>query len=60
MLNNRRIIMKKFFLNTERLGFSTWSESDMPDALKLWGDPEVTKFITTEGRMSKEQVQQRL
>lgn len=52
--------MKEFFLNTVRIGFSVWSEKDIPDALELWGNPEVTKFIVAEGRMSKEQVQQRL
>lgn len=52
--------MREFFLNTERLGFSIWREEDMPDALELWGDPEVTKFVVMGGKMSKEQVEQRL
>lgn len=49
-----------YFLNTARLGFSVWSEKDLSDALELWGNPQVTKFITADGRMSEEQVQQRL
>jgi len=53
-------ILREYFLKTERLGFSVWNERDLPDALELWGDPEVTKFITAEGKMSKDQVQQRL
>ena len=52
--------MESFFLNTVRLGFSVWSEKDISDALELWGNPEVTKFIVAEGKMSKAQVQQRL
>lgn len=52
--------MREFFLNTARLGFSVWSEKDISDALELWGNPEVTKFIVADGKMSKEQVQQRL
>jgi [ribosomal protein S5]-alanine N-acetyltransferase len=52
--------MREFFLNTARLGFSVWSEKDISDALELWGNPEVTKFIVANGKMSKEQVQQRL
>ena len=52
--------MESFFLNTVRLGFSVWSEKDISDALELWGNPEVTKFIVAEGKMLKEQVQQRL
>lgn len=45
---------------TKRLGFSIWSEEDLFDASELWGNPEVTKFITAEGKMTKEQVEQRL
>ena len=52
--------MRDFFLNTERLGFSVWSKKDISDALELWGNQEVTKFIVAGGKMSKEQVQQRL
>lgn len=52
--------MKNFFLTTERLGFSTWSEEDLPDALALWGSPEVTRYIVSDGRMSEEQVYKRL
>lgn len=52
--------MKKFFLKSVRIGFSTWSENDISDALDLWGNPEVTKFIVAEGKMSEKQVQQRL
>lgn len=49
-----------YFLRTERLGFSVWSVKDLSEALELWGNPQVTKFITADGRMSEEQVQQRL
>lgn len=52
--------MKDYFLNTTRLGFSIWSETDLFDASELWGNPEVTKFISADGKMTKEQVQQRL
>ena len=52
--------MRKFFLNTERLGFSVWSQEDLPDAIELWGNPEVTKFVVAGGKMSREQVEQRL
>lgn len=49
----------KYFLNTERLGFLFWQQSDLPLALSLWGDPAVTQFITANG-MNKEMVEQRL
>lgn len=52
--------MKKFFLKTARLRFSIWEEEDAPDALELWGDLEVTKFIASNGKMSKEQIYERL
>jgi RimJ/RimL family protein N-acetyltransferase len=52
--------MKNFFMTTERLGFSVWKENDISDASKLWGDPEVTKYIVADGVMLKEQVQERL
>jgi RimJ/RimL family protein N-acetyltransferase len=52
--------MKKFFLDTERLVFSVWSQEDLPDAMELWGNPEVTKFVVAGGKMSREQVEQRL
>lgn len=54
------VIMKNYILNTERLGFSLWGEEDIPDALELWGNPKVTKFIAPDGKMSKEQIEQRL
>jgi RimJ/RimL family protein N-acetyltransferase len=57
---NTRNTMKEFFMKTTRLGFSVWEENDIADALKLWGNPEVTKFITANGKMSEEDLQQRL
>ena len=53
-------MMRQFFMKTIRLGFSVWSEEDLLDASELWGDSEVTKFIAADGKMSKEQVKQRL
>jgi RimJ/RimL family protein N-acetyltransferase len=50
--------MGYFFLKTPRLGFRQWSIADLPLALALWGDPEVTHFIG--GPFSPEQIQERL
>ena len=47
-----------YFLQSERLGFRTWSEADIELAMGLWGDPEVTRLIG--GPFSREQVQERL
>lgn len=29
---------RRYFLKTERLGFSEWMENDLPLAVKLWGN----------------------
>jgi RimJ/RimL family protein N-acetyltransferase len=47
-----------YFLQSERLGFRTWSEADIELAMGLWGDPEVSRLIG--GPFSREQVQERL
>lgn len=52
--------MRDFFLATERLKFSVWDEKDLPDALKLRGNPAVTRYIVAGGNMPGEQVRQRL
>jgi len=41
--------MSDFFLQSRRLGFRTWRQSDLPLALRLWGDPAVTRFISQQG-----------
>jgi RimJ/RimL family protein N-acetyltransferase len=50
--------MGHFFLKTPRLGFRHWSTADLPLALALWGDPEVTRFIG--GPFSHEKIRERL
>jgi [ribosomal protein S5]-alanine N-acetyltransferase len=49
-----------FFLRTARLGFRTWSEQDLDLAIGLWGDVEVTRLIDTRGKLSDDQVRERL
>lgn len=34
-----------YFLRTARLGFGHWAADDLPLALALWGDPDVTRLI---------------
>jgi RimJ/RimL family protein N-acetyltransferase len=50
--------MDHFFLKTPRLAFRHWSNADLPLALALWGDSEVTRFIG--GPFSPEKIQERL
>jgi RimJ/RimL family protein N-acetyltransferase len=49
-----------YFLQTDRLGFREWREGDLPLALGLWGDPEVTRLIDGRGALTERQVRERL
>lgn len=50
----------RYFLIATRLGFRRWRKDDLPLALGLWGDYEVTKLIDGRGRLTTNQVQDRL
>lgn len=47
-----------FFLTSPRLGFRSWRDDDVELAERLWGDPEVTRWIG--GPMTKGEVAARL
>lgn len=49
-----------YFLSSRRLGFRRWHEQDLELALGLWGDPRVTRLIDARGRLSPDEVRQRL
>jgi RimJ/RimL family protein N-acetyltransferase len=40
--------MRDYFLRSPRLGFGRWHSSDLPLALALWGDPQVTRYISAQ------------
>ena len=50
--------MREYFLRSPRLGFSIWTHADLPLALGLWGDREVTRL--TGGPFTAQQVRGRL
>ncbi len=52
--------MQKYFLRTERIGFSEWKQSDLSLAEMLWGNPDVTKYICASGKFRPEEVAARL
>ena len=52
--------MNTYFLKSEYLGFRIWTEDDLSPALQLWGDEKVTQFIDARGKLTGEQVQDRL
>lgn len=48
-----------YFMESKRLGFSFWREEEYSNALKLWGDAQVTRLIHAKGQMSTEEVRNR-
>lgn len=48
---------RKFFMQTDRIGFSKWSESDFPFAEMLWGNQDVTKYICASGKFSMQDIE---
>jgi len=48
----------RYFMVSERLGFGSWTQDDLPLAAAIWGDPEVTRL--TGGPFTPRQVQARL
>lgn len=49
-----------YFLRTTRLGFRSWREDDLPLAIGLWGDPEVTRLTDARGSLTVDQIRERL
>ncbi len=52
--------MEGSLIKTKRLFSGIWSAADLSLAKKLWGDPQVTKYIDARGKLTKEHVQSRL
>ncbi len=51
---------EKYFLKSSRLGFRLWCEDDLGIAHELWGDYEVTKLFDARGKLSRDEVRERL
>src|SRR5713101_7912766 len=45
---------------TERLVARSWQIEDLPFAMELWGDRAVTAVIESRGKLTEEQVQEKL
>lgn len=45
----RHIRMGGYFLQSPRLGFRYWRDTDVELAMDLWGDPAVTRYIAARG-----------
>ncbi len=48
----------EFFLESARLKFRHWTEDDLPLAISLWGDPEVSFYLG--GVLDEEQCRAKL
>ena len=51
---------RAFFMKTERTVFSLWQAEDLPLAMQLWGDGQVTCWICASGVFTAEDVAARL
>ena len=51
---------ERYFLKTKRLGFRQWLQDDISNAIGLWGDHEVTKYFDARGKLTQDQIQERL
>ncbi len=51
---------RTYFMKTERFGFSKWKQDDIAEAVLLWGDPQVTRYICASGVLSREDIRKRL
>ena len=52
--------MRNYFLETERVAFSLWTQDDYNLALLLWGDESVTKYISKTGVFTEQEILDRL
>lgn len=52
--------LRKYFAQTERIGFSVWTEEDFPLAAQLWGEEDVTRYICASGKFTEQDIQNRL
>ncbi len=51
---------RKYFMQSDRIGFSKWCESDFNFAEMLWGNQDVTKYICASGKFSIQDIKDRL
>ena len=53
-------MVREFFMQTERIGFSKWQEGDLTLAETLWGNQQVTQYICAGGTFSMQDIKNRL
>ena len=53
-------MMHRYFIETERLGFSVWTTEDLEDALSLFSNPNVARYLCAKGFFTDEEIIARL
>ncbi|MDI5789821.1 hypothetical protein PO124_19805 [Bacillus licheniformis] len=48
------------FLQTKRIGFSLWKKENLNLAKTLWGNRDVTNYLTADGIMTEGEIRNRL
>ncbi len=52
--------MQTYFIESARIGFSRWMDSDLPLAQQVWGEKDVTRYICATGSFTEQDVINRL
>ncbi|AMC92437.1 acetyltransferase [Erysipelothrix larvae] len=52
--------MRAYFLKTERIGFSKWTDHDLILCNQLWKDEAVTRYISKNGMFTTDDIKNRL
>lgn len=52
--------MRRYFMESRRIGFSCWTVEDEALALLLWGDPDVSRYICASGVFTHDEILSRL
>jgi RimJ/RimL family protein N-acetyltransferase len=51
---------KEYFMKTEHIGFSYWTDVDLELAIQLWGEKDVTRYISATGEFTQQNIIDRL
>jgi len=51
---------KEYFMKTEHIGFSYWTDDDLELAIQLWGEEDVTRYICATGKFTQQSITDRL
>ena len=52
--------MRSFFMKSERINFGVWNSEDIELARRLWGNRQVTQYISAKGYFDDNEIDQRL